>query len=131
MLLNEDMNKACSDGSITPTNAERSASPCNEFIHCYPSTIIKIDSHNSSSSTLSEQSKQIFSSTSTLNRSGKAPPLPPVRKTSSISNPNAITLGTLKNTDLSTYQDIKTLKRNMTHEIYQEIKKVTEQKRKT
>lgn len=55
----------------------------------------------------------IYSSTLTLSRSGKVPPPPPVRRTSSISDPNAITLGTLRRAGVSTYEEIKTLKRNL------------------
>lgn len=43
-----------------------------------------------------------------------APPPPPVRRTSSISNPNAITVGTLRNAGLNSYQQVTALQCNQT-----------------
>ena len=43
--------------------------------------------------------------------SGRPPPPPPARRTSSISDPNAITLGTLATTGCSTYEEVRTLRR--------------------
>lgn len=53
---------------------------------------------------------------STLSRSGsrtdgRPPPLPPARRTSSISDPHAITLGTLASTGCSTYEEVRTLRK--------------------
>lgn len=74
-----------SEGSITPTNSEQ----------------VNVDLFTStSSSTRTEQQSQKAA------KSSKPPPAPPVRRTSSISNPNAITLGTLKNAGISpNYED--------------------------
>ncbi|KAI1285248.1 hypothetical protein HDE_12026 [Halotydeus destructor] len=55
----------------------------------------------------------IYSSSGTLGQNRKQPPPPPpVRRTSSITNPDAITIGTLRNAGCSSYQEMKTLRRN-------------------
>lgn len=70
-----------SEGSITPTNYEQN------------------------SSNLPETNSSTESTRST--KSNKPPPAPPIRRTSSISNPNAITIGTLKNAGISgNYEEI-------------------------
>ena len=43
------------------------------------------------------------------NQANKPAPPPPIRRTSSISNPNAITIATLRNAGVSTYEEIKNL----------------------
>lgn len=88
-----------SEGSITPTNCELvgNAGP------------------------FSPQTEQ---PASTSTKSSKPPPAPPVRRTSSISNPNAITMGTLKSAgispnydeagkNLSVYDEINVLTKSM------------------
>lgn len=119
-----ESNLACSEGSITPTNPDRSSSPTNENS---PSSLTSSTSSSTNrdpvqfSALKSAKSfpgnpiaESLYSSTGTLSRSSNKPaPPPPVRKTSSISDPNAITLGTLRNAGCSTYEEIKTLKRNV------------------
>ncbi|OTF83122.1 hypothetical protein BLA29_006132, partial [Euroglyphus maynei] len=70
-----------SDGSITPTN-----------IDLQKSLIFTTNSgDHSQNSSIYKSEEKIYQ------KSNKPPPAPPVRRTSSLSNPNAITLGTLKN----------------------------------
>src|SRR5699024_1309348 len=86
-----------SEGSITPTNCE----------------LANVD-------LFSPKTEQQISS----NKTSKPPPAPPIRRTSSISNPNAITMGTLKNAgispnyeeagkNLSVYDEINVLTKSM------------------
>lgn len=59
-----------------------------------------------------QKETQMYLSTGTLSRSGRPPPLPPPRRTSSISNPDAITYGTLRKAGCATYEQITTLRRS-------------------
>ncbi|CAG2104202.1 unnamed protein product [Medioppia subpectinata] len=103
-LMGDESSVACSEGSITPTNAERSNSPSNELLN---------QCKNSS----------LSASTLTIGRLSKPPPPPPVRRTSTISNPNAITLGTLKTAGCNTYEEIQNLSK--TYSTYQDINSLT------
>ena len=142
---------AYSEGSITPTNPERSVSPVagnyqqqqysnpdghyNEY--CRQDTQRLISSSSSSSVSSASQAAGHPQSGQTYGqrqpvivptlparnsnhgnsgepiyapgtmRRDKPPPLPPVRRTSAISDPNAITLGTLRSTGCSTYEEVK------------------------
>ncbi|XP_074593665.1 uncharacterized protein LOC141849300 isoform X2 [Brevipalpus obovatus] len=113
----EDSNMACSEGSITPTNeSRRDNSPINENSQdgTGVNTSLRRDSKQSPMhSKPRTSSESLYSSTTTLSRSGKPAPPPPVRRTSSISDPNAITLGTLKSAGVSTYEEIRALKRSI------------------
>ncbi|XP_015794201.1 uncharacterized protein DDB_G0283357-like [Tetranychus urticae] len=115
-ILSES-NRACSEGSITPTNPDRnsptyesSKSTVLSYIKREPVQLSALKSTKSYPG--SHLAESLYSSTGTLSRLGKPAPPPPVRKTSSISDPNAITLGTLRSAGVSTYEEIKTLKRN-------------------
>ena len=60
----------------------------------------------------------IYASSGILSRSGsrsgsRPPPPPPARRTSSISDPEAITLATLHVTGCSTYEEVKTLRKRV------------------
>ncbi|KAI2797098.1 MTSS1-like protein [Blomia tropicalis] len=79
-IQNNDGNGIYSEGSITPTNSDVKT---NELFG---------DQNNGAI-------------TPSGSRNGKPPPAPPVRRTSSISNPNAITLGTLRNAAINTNYD--------------------------
>ncbi|KAH7642328.1 mtss1-like protein [Dermatophagoides farinae] len=72
-----------SDGSITPTNAD-----------LQKSLMFTTSDHSQNSNMMNSIYK---SEEKIYQKSNKPPPAPPVRRTSSLSNPNAITLGTLKN----------------------------------
>lgn len=63
-------------------------------------------------------------SNSTYAESKKPPPPPPIRRTSSISNPNAITIGTLRKCGVSTYEEIRTLKRNTKYGTYEDVSRL-------
>lgn len=87
-----------SEGSITPTNCEQQSN---------------VDMNSPRTEQQSSSSK-----------SSKPPPAPPIRRTSSISNPNAITMGTLKSAgispnydeagkNLSVYDEINVLTKSM------------------
>ena len=110
----------------TPVNA--AGSSCDRLVeswHASVSSSLPTSTEIASSSTVPKpmsmplsqlpplfpKQNQIYCSNGTLNRR-KPPPPPPMRRTSSISNPNAITLGTLRSAGCSTYEEIKTLKRN-------------------
>ena len=99
-IFNDELNVACSEGSITPTNPERCGSPYSE-----------VYSQNRSAS--------FSSSTLAIPRSGKPAPPPPLRRTSTLSNPNAITFGTLKSAGVNTYEEIQSL--NRTYSTYEDI----------
>ena len=101
-LLADESSVAYSEGSITPTNPERSASPTQDNL-----------TKNSS----------LSASTLTITRTSKPPPPPPVRRTSTISNPNAITIGTLKSAGVNTYEEIQNLSK--TYSTYEDINKLT------
>ena len=103
-LMVEDSNVACSEGSITPTNPERSNSPTSDLLS---------QTKNSS----------LSASTLTISRSSRPAPPPPVRRTSALSNPNAITLGTLKSVGCNTYEEIQNLSK--TYSTYEDINKLT------
>lgn len=87
-----------SEGSITPTNCEQS--------------------------NVELQSPRTEQELNSSSKSSKPPPAPPIRRTSSISNPNAITMGTLKSAgispnydeagkNLSVYDEINVLTKSM------------------
>uniref|UniRef100_T1KYV6 Uncharacterized protein n=2 Tax=Tetranychus urticae TaxID=32264 RepID=T1KYV6_TETUR len=113
----DENNRAGSEGSITPTNPDRnsptyesSKSTVLSYIKREPVQLSALKSTKSYPG--SHLAESLYSSTGTLSRLGKPAPPPPVRKTSSISDPNAITLGTLRSAGVSTYEEIKTLKRH-------------------
>jgi len=62
-------------------------------------------SEGSITPTNSEQTNVFTPSSKSESKSSKPPPAPPIRRTSSISNPNAITIGTLKSAGISTNYD--------------------------
>lgn len=103
-IMSDELNVACSEGSITPTNPERCVSPCSE-----------VYSQNRSSS--------LSASTLAIQRSGKPAPPPPVRRTSTLSNPNAITFGTLKNAGVNTYEEIQSLSKS--YSTYEDINSIS------
>lgn len=127
--------KTCSEGSITPTNTDGSVGSSTENANSngtsiYGSTIssnynYRQNEAQSKCPTLKAKNgnESIYSSITTLSRSGRIPPQPPVRRTSSISDPNAITLGTLRSAGVSTYEEIKSLKQSMeqTNSQYEEL----------
>lgn len=76
-----------SDGSITPTNTD-----------LQKSLMFTTSDHSQNSTMINSIYK---SEEKIYQKSNKPPPAPPVRRTSSLSNPNAITLGTLKNNNFN------------------------------
>ena len=102
-LFHDDSNIAYSEGSITPTNPDRSSSP-----------ILDVN-----------QPKNSYFGPSTSQRPNKPPPPPPPR-TSNLSNPNVITIGTLKSVGVSTYEEIRNLGINSKGSIYEDLASISQ-----
>lgn len=102
MSFIDDSDTAGSDGSSTPTNAERSASP---VVNIY------------------QQTGQMRSSVASSSSSQASKPAIPLRR-STLSNPNAITRGTLKRVGCSSYEEIKQLVRDPLYANLDEIRKL-------
>ena len=96
------VNSHTSEGSITPTNPDPMSGWNSGMEHSINNTTAEYG---------------VTGSRRPSTSSGKTPPPAPVRRTSSISNPNAITLGTLK----SHYGNLEELKNKQNISLYDEI----------
>ena len=106
-LFHDDSNVAYSEGSITPTNPDRSSSPI-------------LDANQPKNSYFGPST-----TSSTPQRPNKPPPPPPPR-TSNLSNPNVITIGTLKSVGVSTYEEIRNLGINSKGSIYEDLASISQ-----
>lgn len=107
----DDSDIACSEGSITPTNTEKFVTSSMEMRENWKYA----------------QTGQMRNSVASSNSSSQKPaPATPVRRTSTLSNPNAITMGTLKRVGCSTYEEVKQLVRDPLYANLDEIRKLRE-----